>query len=43
MRPAAPRKPVARDVAAWATMHALLNEPLTAGSGQATSSILEFN
>ncbi|WP_404873228.1 hypothetical protein, partial [Klebsiella pneumoniae] len=23
--------------------HALLNEPLTAGSGQATSSILEFN
>ncbi len=28
---------------AWATMHALLNEPLTAGTGQATSSILEFN
>ncbi|HHC1152177.1 TPA: terminase ATPase subunit family protein [Klebsiella pneumoniae] len=28
---------------AWAAMHALLNEPLTAGSGQATSSILEFN
>ncbi|HCR59715.1 MAG TPA: oxidoreductase [Raoultella sp.] len=28
---------------AWAIMHALLNEPLTAGSGQATSSILEFN
>ncbi|HDT5144883.1 TPA: terminase ATPase subunit family protein [Klebsiella michiganensis] len=28
---------------AWATMHALLNEPLTAGSGQAASSILEFN
>ncbi|MBC4694205.1 terminase ATPase subunit family protein [Klebsiella quasipneumoniae] len=28
---------------AWATMHALLNEPLAAGSGQATSSILEFN
>lgn len=28
---------------AWATMHALLNEPLTAGSVQATSSILEFN
>lgn len=28
---------------AWATMHALLNETLTAGSGQATSSILEFN
>ncbi|GHM01782.1 terminase subunit [Klebsiella pneumoniae] len=28
---------------ARATMHALLNEPLTAGSGQATSSILEFN
>ncbi|HCM7983263.1 TPA: terminase ATPase subunit family protein [Klebsiella pneumoniae] len=28
---------------AWATMHALLNEPLTAGSGLATSSILEFN
>lgn len=28
---------------AWATMHALLNEPLTAGSGQTTSSILEFN
>lgn len=27
----------------WATMHALLNEPLTAGSSQATSSILEFN
>ncbi|WP_461664918.1 terminase ATPase subunit family protein, partial [Klebsiella pneumoniae] len=26
---------------AWATMHALLNEPLTAGSGQVTSSILE--
>ncbi|MEC5121861.1 hypothetical protein VS821_13810, partial [Klebsiella pneumoniae] len=23
--------------------HALLNEPLTAGSGQVTSSILEFN
>lgn len=28
---------------AWATMHALLNEPLTAGSGQVTLSILEFN
>lgn len=28
---------------AWTTMHALLNEPLTAGSGQATSSILKFN
>lgn len=28
---------------AWATMHALLNEPLTAGSVQVTSSILEFN
>ncbi|QIJ47308.1 terminase ATPase subunit family protein [Raoultella ornithinolytica] len=28
---------------AWATMHALLNEPLIAGSGQAISSILEFN
>lgn len=28
---------------AWATMHALLNEPLTAGSGHVTSSILEFN
>ncbi|EMF2451444.1 terminase ATPase subunit family protein [Klebsiella pneumoniae] len=28
---------------AWATMHALLNEPLTAGSGQSSSSILEFN
>ena len=28
---------------AWATMHALLNEPLTAGSGQVTSSILELN
>ncbi|NRF77199.1 oxidoreductase, partial [Citrobacter braakii] len=28
---------------AWAPMHALLNEPLTAGSGQVTSSILEFN
>ena len=28
---------------AWATMHALLNEPLPAGSGQVTSSILEFN
>ncbi|HCF8950668.1 TPA: terminase ATPase subunit family protein [Klebsiella pneumoniae] len=28
---------------AWATMHALLNEPLTAGRGQVTSSILEFN
>lgn len=28
---------------AWATMHALLNEPLTAGSGQVISSILEFN
>ena len=28
---------------AWATMHALLNEPLTAGRGQGTSSILEFN
>lgn len=28
---------------AWAAMHALLNEPLTAGSGQVTSSILEFN
>ncbi|MGP3592641.1 terminase ATPase subunit family protein [Vagococcus sp. WN89Y] len=28
---------------AWATMHALLNEPLTAGSGHASPSILEFN
>ncbi|SUW65438.1 Uncharacterized conserved protein [Buttiauxella agrestis] len=28
---------------AWATMHALLNEPLTAGSGHASTSILEFN
>jgi len=28
---------------AGATMHALLNEPLTAGSGHASSSILEFN
>lgn len=28
---------------AWAIMHALLNEPLTAGSGNASSSILEFN
>ncbi|WP_058910965.1 terminase ATPase subunit family protein [Entomohabitans teleogrylli] len=28
---------------AWATMHALLNEPLTVGNGSAPSSILEFN
>ncbi|MGY0154867.1 terminase ATPase subunit family protein [Edwardsiella tarda] len=28
---------------AWATMHALLNEPLTAGSGRPSSSILEIN
>ncbi|SLU87672.1 phage terminase [Klebsiella variicola] len=28
---------------AWATMHALLNEPLAASSGQVTSSIPEFN
>lgn len=27
---------------AWAIMHALLNEPLTAGSGHGTSNILEF-
>lgn len=27
---------------AWATMHVLINEPLTAASGQASSSILEF-
>lgn len=28
---------------AWATMHALLNEPLTAANGQPSKSILEFN
>ena len=28
---------------AWATMHALLNEPLSAGSGMQPKSILEFN
>ncbi|GAB4593414.1 phage terminase large subunit [Edwardsiella tarda] len=28
---------------AWATMHALLNEPLTAGSGRPSSSILDIN
>lgn len=28
---------------AWATMHALLNEPLTAANGQPSRSILEFN
>ncbi|APG20018.1 oxidoreductase [Kosakonia radicincitans] len=27
---------------AWATMHVLINEPLTAASGQSSSSILEF-
>ena len=27
---------------AWAIMHALLNEPLTAASGTANPSILEF-
>lgn len=28
---------------AWATMHVLINEPLTAATGQPPSSILEFN
>lgn len=28
---------------AWATMHVLINEPLTAATGQQSSSILEFN
>lgn len=28
---------------AWATMHVLINEPLTAATGQQTSSILDFN
>ena len=28
---------------AWATMHALLNEPLSAGSGMHSSSILDIN
>lgn len=28
---------------AWATMHALLNEPLTAANGQPSKSILDFN
>ena len=28
---------------AWATMHALLNEPLTAGCGHVSPSILDFN
>ncbi|BEL72438.1 MULTISPECIES: terminase ATPase subunit family protein [Serratia] len=28
---------------AWATMHALLNEPLTAANGQVSTSILDFN
>lgn len=28
---------------AWATMHALLNEPLSAGSGMQSSSILDIN
>ena len=28
---------------AWATMHVLINEPLTAATGQPSSSILEFN
>lgn len=28
---------------AWATMHALLNEPLTAANGQQPTSILDFN
>lgn len=28
---------------AWATMHAMINEPLTAGNGNVTPSILEFN
>lgn len=28
---------------AWATMHALLNEPLTAGNGRPSSSILDIN
>lgn len=28
---------------AWATMHALLNEPLSVGSGMQPKSILEFN
>lgn len=28
---------------AWATMHVLINEPLTAASGQASSSIMEWN
>ncbi|CAM3277410.1 MULTISPECIES: terminase ATPase subunit family protein [Yersinia] len=28
---------------AWAAMHAMINEPLTAGNGNVTPSILEFN
>lgn len=28
---------------AWATMHALLNEPLSAGRGMQSSSILDIN
>ncbi|WP_169812725.1 phage terminase large subunit family protein, partial [Enterobacter hormaechei] len=28
---------------AWATMHALLNEPLSAGSGMHSTSILDIN
>lgn len=28
---------------AWATMHALLNEPLSAGSGMQSASILDIN
>ena len=28
---------------AWATMHVLINEPLTAASGQPSSSIMEWN
>ncbi|RCW99895.1 MULTISPECIES: terminase ATPase subunit family protein [Kosakonia] len=28
---------------AWATMHVLINEPLTAATGQSSSSILDFN
>lgn len=28
---------------AWAAMHAMINEPLTAGNGYAQSSILDFN
>lgn len=28
---------------AWATMHVLINEPLTAATGEQSSSIMEWN